>query len=154
MRKAIFLFGLLLAGTITPSTLAQSLAAPAPPASGSQANPGPDAAGLYHVGHGVTAPETIFQPEPEYTEQARKRKLRGNLNSTFSVVVDAKGMPQDIRLLHSVADGYTDKKDRVAAQTLDASNMETVRRYRFQPAMYKGEPVPVRMNLEIDFNIF
>jgi protein TonB len=96
--------------------------------------------GLRHVGGGVSAPVPIFEVEPEFSEEARKAKFMGVV--TVNLIVDAKGMPQNVHVLRGVGMGLDDKA------------VEAVKQYRFKPAMEAGKPVPVQLNVEVNFQIF
>ena len=37
---------------------------------------------------------------------------------------------------------------------LDAKAVEAVKQYKFKPAMENGKPVPVPLNVEVNFQIF
>jgi protein TonB len=37
---------------------------------------------------------------------------------------------------------------------LDERALEAVREYKFKPAMENGKPVPVQLNIEVNFKIF
>jgi TonB family protein len=114
--------------------------------------PNPDASGIYHVGDGVTAPKLIYQVEPEFSEKARKQKVAGA--TTLSYIVETDGHVRDIRVTKSCADAFTNKKDRAAALTLDQQAIKAASQYRFEPAQYKGKPVPVEFSVEINFQVF
>ena len=129
------------AGAQQPSTLPQ-----APSAAGA-----PDAPGIYTVGNGVTAPKVVFAPEPEYSEEARKHKISGDVVVSYVVGVDGK--PTDVRVVKSLADGVAPKL-RKAALSLDQKAVEAVRQYRFEPAIFEGHPVPVRIKVEVNFQFF
>jgi protein TonB len=92
--------------------------------------------GLRRIGGGVSAPEVLFAPEPEFSEEARKAKVAGN------VLVDTNGNPAHVRVIRGIGMG------------LDEKAMEAVRKYKFRPAMENGHPVPVEMNVEVNFQIF
>ena len=96
--------------------------------------------GLRHVGGGVSSPEVIFKVEPELSEEARKAKFMGVV--TVNLIVDTKGLPQNVRVIRGVGMG------------LDEKALEAVRQYRFKPAMENGHPVPVQVNVEVNFQIF
>jgi len=113
--------------------------------------PNPDASGKYHVGDGVTVPRLVFAPDPEFTDKARRKKLVGRL--VVSLTVDAAGKPQDVRVLHSLAEGVS-KKLRPVALSQDESAVKAVKEYRFEPAEFQGKPVPVETTLEINYGIF
>lgn len=113
--------------------------------SGSGAGVGPGqgggyGGGVYHVGGGVTPPVAIYAPEPEFSEQARMAKYQGS--SVVEVIVDAKGMPRDARIIRPLGMG------------LDQKALEAVRQYRFKPAMLNGRPVPVMIDVVVDFHIY
>jgi len=111
----------------------------------------PDAAGVYRVGDGVSAPVALFQPEPEFSEQ--ERKLKVSPQCTLSLVVDTDGHVRDVRMIHSVAESQP-AEHREAAQAMDAKIVAAVSQYRFKPAMFGGKPVPVAINIGVNFTIF
>src|SRR3954453_14914659 len=49
----------------------------------------------YHQ-DGITAPKPIFTPEPDFSEEARRRKFQGNV--ILSIVVDKMGNVARIRM--------------------------------------------------------
>lgn len=113
--------------------------------SGTGSGLGPGAGGNYggglrHVGGGVSAPEVIFKVEPEFSEEARKAKFMGVV--TVNLIVDTVGRAQNVRIIRGVGMG------------LDQKALEAVRQYRFRPAMENGHPVPVQVNVEVQFQIF
>jgi protein TonB len=82
----------------------------------------------------------IYQPEPEFSEEARKAKFMGVV--TVSIIVDATGKPQNVRVTRGVGMG------------LDEKAIEAVKQYRFKPATENGKPVAVYLNVEVNFEIF
>lgn len=60
----------------------------------------------------------------------------------LNLVVDAQGLPQNVRVVRGVGMG------------LDEKAIEAVKQYKFKPAMENGEPVPVQLNMEVNFKIF
>ncbi len=97
-------------------------------------------AGLERIGGSVSAPVVLFQPEPEFSEEARKAKIAGNV--LVYLQVDENGRPQHVRVLRGIGMG------------LDEKAVAAVRQYKFKPAMKNGHPVPVEMNVDVDFHIF
>ena len=110
-----------------------------------------DAPGIYTVGNGVSAPRVVFAPEPEFSEEARKHKISGDVIVSFVVGLDGK--PSDVRVTKSLADGVAPKLKK-AALSLDQKAVEAVRQYRFEPAIFEGHPVPVRTTASVNFQIF
>lgn len=96
--------------------------------------------GVYHVGGGVSEPVVIYQVEPEFSDEARKAKVAGNV--LVSLIVGANGLPQNVRVIRGIGMG------------LDERAVEAVRQYRFKPAMMNGKAVPVMMNVDVNFQIF
>ncbi len=118
----------------------------------------PDADGVYHVGHGVRPPRVITSVNPEYTDLARKKKISGIC--VVGLVVDAQGNPQNIRVVRSIGKDLEsigkdlDPKLKKAAEGLDQNAINAVSKYRFSPAEYQGKPVPVQVNIEVNFKMF
>ena len=96
--------------------------------------------GPYRVGGGVSAPRVLFQPDPEYSEEARKAKYQGTV--VRWVVVGADGRPHDIRVQRTLGMG------------LDEKAMEAVRTWKFEPARLNGQPVAVQINVEVNFRLY
>jgi TonB family protein len=101
---------------------------------------GADEPRLYKVGGGVTAPRAIFQPEAEFTDAARSAKFGGNC--VVSLVVNAEGMPENVRVVRRLGYG------------LDENAVSAVKRYRFRPAMTKDGPVPAAISVSVSFKIY
>ena len=96
--------------------------------------------GIRRIGGGVSAPIVLFAPEPEFSEEARKAKVAGNVLVYLQVGTD--GRPKNVRVLRGIGLG------------LDEKAVEAVRNYKFKPAMENGHPVTVEMNVEVNFQIF
>lgn len=113
--------------------------------------PNPDAAGTYHAGAGVSPPVVTYSVEPEFSDQARRKKLNGT--TVISLVVDSQGVPRDVHVSHSIASD-SGPKLRSAALSLDAKALEAVKQYRFRPATVKGKPVPFATDVGVEFRIY
>jgi TonB family protein len=98
------------------------------------------AAPFYRVGGGVSAPVLLNFPQAQFSDEARRAKYQGVC--ILSLVVDAKGLPQNVRVERPLGYGLSEKA------------AEAVSRYRFKPAMKNGVPVPVKISVEIEFHIF
>lgn len=96
--------------------------------------------GVFRVGGGVSAPRPIYNPDPEYSEEARKAKYQGTV--VLAIVIGTDGKPRDVRVQRSLGLG------------LDEKAMEAVRTWRFEPARKNGQPVPVAVNIEVNFNLY
>jgi TonB family protein len=91
-------------------------------------------------GGDVTEPIPTYHRNPEYSDEARQARLQGSV--TLSVVIDASGRVSNIRVLKPVGFG------------LDEKAVEAVSTWRFKPARRKGEPVSVRVPVEVSFRFF
>lgn len=97
--------------------------------------------GLAQVGGRVSAPVPIFQPEAEFSDEARRAKYQGVC--LVGLIVDAQGNPQNVHIVRALGMG------------LDEKAMEAVRKYKFRPAMRDGKtPVPVYVNIEVNFRLY
>ncbi len=96
--------------------------------------------GAYRVGGGVSAPRPIYDPDPEYSEEARHAKYQGTV--LLWVVVGPDGGPRDIRVQRSLGMG------------LDEKAIEAVRKWKFEPSMKDGHPVAVQVNIEVSFRLY
>ena len=96
--------------------------------------------GAYSVGGGVSAPIPIYQPEPPYSEEARKAKYQGTL--VMWIVVDAQGRVTQEQIVKPLGMG------------LDQKALGTVKTWKFIPAKRNGTPVPVQVDVEVTFRLF
>jgi TonB family protein len=97
-------------------------------------------AGITHVGGSVTYPVPLNNVEAEFSDEAKREKYQGTC--LISLIVDAHGMPQDVRMVKPLKYGLSEKA------------IEAVNKYRFRPAMKNGEPVPVMVNVEVNFHLY
>jgi TonB family protein len=96
--------------------------------------------GLYRVGGGVSAPVPLNNVQPHYSPAAKKARVQGFC--LIGLIVDADGLPQDVRVTKSLEPG------------LDLNAVDAVKTYRFQPAMKDGGGVPVRITVEVRFRLY
>ncbi len=95
---------------------------------------------IYGVGLGVTAPRPYDTREPPYTTEARLAKVHGTV--VLSIVVGADGLVSDVRVTRPLDKG------------LDEQAVETVKTWKFHPALRNGKPVAVRVIVEVSFRLF
>lgn len=97
--------------------------------------------GVYRVGGGTTAPVPIFQPDAEFSDEARRNKYQGVC--IVEIIVDARGVPQNPRVVRALGEG------------LDEKAIEAVMRYKFRPGMKGGKPVAVGpVDIEVNFRLY
>ena len=104
---------------------------------GSIAGYGGDA---YRPGRGVTAPHALYDPDPEYSDEARKAKFQGNV--LLTVIVDSSGRVRAIQVARSLGMG------------LDQKAIEAVQKWKFAPGMKDGHPVAVQVSVEVNFRLY
>jgi periplasmic protein TonB len=96
--------------------------------------------GVFRVGGGVSAPKVTYQPDPEYSEEARKAKYQGVC--VLSLIVGPDGKPRDVKVARSLGLG------------LDEKAIEAVNQWKFEPAQKDGKPVAVAINVEVTFRLY
>jgi protein TonB len=109
------------------------------PSAGPGVGPGPP--GIYPAGKmGVSAPQVLFNPEPSFSDEARKAKAQGIV--LLLLVVGKDGHTYDIRVRQSLGMG------------LDEKAIEAVNRWRFRPATLNGQPVATQIAVQVDFHLY
>jgi len=87
-----------------------------------------------------TPPEPISTPDPEYTRQARQAHLEGTV--VLALVVDRKGHVTNVAEIgHRLGMG------------LDEKALKTARKWKYNPAVKDGVPVPARIKVEMKFHL-
>ena len=89
---------------------------------------------------GVTPPVPIYKPDPAYTKEAKAAKLEGTV--TLHLVVGVDGAVTNVKVDRGLDKGLTD------------SAVNTVKTWKFQPAMKAGKLVPCRVIVEVSFKMF
>jgi TonB family protein len=87
----------------------------------------------------ATMPKLIRKTEPEYTEEARQAKFQGTV--TLSAVINAEGVAQDLRVVHTLGMG------------LDEKAIEAVKQWKFEPGTRDGKPVATMSTIEVNFRL-
>jgi protein TonB len=79
-------------------------------------------------------------PNPERSEQARKKKIEGTVVLSLTVTVD--GTSRYIKAVIGVGYGLGEKA------------AEAVSRWKFTPALRDGQPIEKEISVEVDFHLF
>jgi TonB family protein len=88
----------------------------------------------------VRAPIAIHTPDPEYSEDARKAGIAGDV--ILWLVIDEKGKVVRIRVIRCLGAG------------LDERAVQAVSTWTFEPAMRNGTPVAVQINVDVTFHLY
>lgn len=97
--------------------------------------------GVYQVGSGVTTPEPLFRPTPQYTSDAMRARVQGV--AMLSCIVRPDGTVTDVEIVRSLDKTFG----------LDEEAIKAARRWRFKPGTLKGEAVSVRVVIEMSFSL-
>jgi TonB family protein len=105
--------------------------------------PSPDAGGVYIAdpGNGVIAPRVVQQAKPQYTRAAMSAKIQGTV--WLEAVVNTDGKVGEVKVIKSLDSVYG----------LDDEAIKAVKQFRFAPGTRDGAPVPVRVQIEMDFSL-
>ena len=95
--------------------------------------------GPYRPGSGIEAPRLLREVKPDYTEEARRKGVEGDV--VLEIVVRRDGGVGDIRILQSLGSG------------LDQRAVAAVRQWRFEPARRFGTPVDVLVEVAVEFKL-
>jgi TonB family protein len=88
----------------------------------------------------VSPPLPIYDPQPEYSEEAREAGIEGI--DELSVVVLADGSVGDVQVIRPLGRG------------LDEEAVKTVRTWHFKPCMKDGKPVSCRVDIPVAFRLY
>ncbi len=87
----------------------------------------------------VVQPTIITQAEPDYSDEAREKKVEGEVYLEFVVGVD--GRTHDVYVTKSLGSG------------LDEKSIEAVKQWTFRPGTLDGNPVAVKLRGSVSFHI-
>ena len=88
---------------------------------------------------GITRAKATYQPNPEYSDRAARKKIQGDVR--LSIIVTAEGTVRDPQITHSL------DKD------LDKNAVECVKKWKFEPATKDGKPVATHVAVEVSFHV-
>ena len=95
--------------------------------------------GPYRPGSGIEAPRLLREVKAQYTEDARRRGITGDV--LLEVVVRSDGSVGSTRVLQGLGYG------------LEQRAIDAVRQWRFAPAVRKGVPVDVLVEIAVEFTL-
>lgn len=95
--------------------------------------------GPYRPGSGISAPELVREVRPEFTEEARRQGISGDV--VLEIVVRADGTVGDVKVLQGLGGG------------LNRNAIEAVKAWRFSPARRHGAPVDVMVEVAVAFRL-
>lgn len=95
--------------------------------------------GPFRPGSGIEAPRLLREVKPDYTEDARRRNLEGDV--LLEIVVRRDGTVGDVKLVKALGAG------------LDQRAVQAVRQWRFAPARRLGIPVDVIVEVSVEFKL-
>jgi TonB family protein len=95
---------------------------------------------VHRVGGAVSPPRATYDPDPKYSELARQAGYQGS--AVIWLVVDTDGLPKHIRIQKPLGMG------------LDEQAIKSIQTWKFDPSMRNGEPVPVMINVQVNFKLY
>jgi TonB family protein len=95
--------------------------------------------GPFRPGSGIEPPRLLREVKAEYTEDARRRNIKGDV--VLEIVVRSDGSVGDVRVLQGLGGG------------LEARATAAVRQWKFAPATRRGQPVDVLVEVAVEFTL-
>jgi protein TonB len=95
--------------------------------------------GPYRPGSGITPPRVLQEVKAEYTDEARRASITGEV--ILEIVVRRDGSVGDVKLLRGLGGGLNDRA------------RQAVKQWRFSPATRQGTPVDVIVEVAVEFKL-
>jgi protein TonB len=95
--------------------------------------------GPFRPGSGIEPPKLLREVKADYTEEARKRNIRGEV--VLEIVVRGDGNVGDVRVLQGLGGG------------LESRAITAVKQWKFAPALRHGQPVDVLVEVAVEFTL-
>jgi protein TonB len=114
------------------------------PGTGSGLGPGSGGGtggGVYRPGNGVTLPRVLREVRPQYTSDAMRAKVQGQV--LLECVVRPDGAVGDVQVIRSLDSTFG----------LDQEAIKAAKQWRFAPGTRLGEPVSVLITIELTFTL-
>ena len=95
--------------------------------------------GPFRPGSGIAPPTLLHEVRPDYTEEARRRGVRGEVD--MEIVVRRDGSVSDVKIVRGLGYGLDDRATAAVTQ------------WKFQPATRHGVPVDVIVEVSMEFRL-
>ena len=95
--------------------------------------------GPYRPGSGIEPPRVLREVKADYTEDARRRGINGDV--VLEIVVRRDGSVGDVKVLQGLGGGLNDRA------------IQAVRQWRFAPARRQGSAVDVIVEVAVEFKL-
>ena len=109
--------------------------------SATERSPSSDEDEAYRSGAGIVNPRLLRDVRPQYTAAALRANIAGTVHLELVVLPD--GRVGDVRVTQSLDPDFG----------LDEEAINAAKQWLFEPGTRFGEPVPVLLNLALDFNL-
>lgn len=96
---------------------------------------------VYKPGPGITLPTVVRAVKPDYTEEAKRAGIQGDVH--LLLVVQTDGTVANVRVARSLDQDYG----------LDEQAVKTVQQWQFKPGTRDGQPVAVEITVEMTFRL-
>ncbi len=96
---------------------------------------------VYTPGDGVTLPQVVKQVGPQYTSEAMRQMIEGEV--VLDVVVESDGAVGDVKVKQSLDVVYG----------LDEEAIKAMKQWQFKPGMKDGKAVAVRVEVKMRFTL-
>jgi TonB family protein len=94
---------------------------------------------VYEPGGDVKPPKLVHYVEPQFSPSAKEAYVEGTVK--ISTVVTTDGIATQFRIVS----GLNSEEDKTA--------VEALKQWKFQPGTKAGQPVKVRVTVEVDFHL-
>lgn len=100
---------------------------------------GGEGGGPYRPGSDIQPPRLLRDVKPDYTDDARRRGVQGEVE--LEIVIGRDGRVRSVRITRSLDRG------------LDQQAVDAVRRWQFAPATRRGQPVDIVVEVAVEFRL-
>jgi TonB family protein len=94
----------------------------------------------FRAGEGIIAAKLVYGPDPHYVPLAKVASFQGT--TLLIANVTESGTVDEVQIVRPVGFGFDD------------AAVETVKTWTFKPATKNGQPVPLQINIEVNFRLY